>query len=160
VVAGDAEGEGAVASGEVGRTGYCSQCHGPDARGLPCPHLVAFVTQQMQPPATGLEDALTALFHRSYRVNAIKEALDVIPELVVPTVDELQDLGHDIAPLVGRAPRGRPKVHKPAGRKPKEALIAKGADTDSTPKGRKPNDPALKRIKSAGEQNRIEARNE
>jgi len=163
-VAGDPAAKSAIASGEVGRTGYCSQCHGPDARGEGCPHLLAFVMQEVKPAPEDLQDSLTALFHRSYRVRAIKEALDSVAELVVPTVNEVPDLGHEIAPLKGKRPPGRPKKERmPAGRKPKRALVdgdGAPAPTAKSTAGRKPNDPVKKRLKLRGEENRNEARRE
>ena len=139
-IAGDAQAEaGGIAPGETGRTGYCSQCHRPDATGMACPHIVCFVTQKVRPNPDEQAEMLTALFHRSFRVTAIKEALDSVGELAVPTINEVPVLGHQISPLVGKRGPGRPKaVGKKLGRKPNET----------------------KRIRSNGELERNEARKE
>jgi hypothetical protein len=123
-----------VVPGRPGGTGFCSRCHQPDGAGIMCSHLARFMLEKVQTKDTPVDWARHV--HHSNVISNIKAALEAVGVPPVLVLDSLGD-GDAIAPLVGKAPPGRPP--KPKGKR--------------GPKVKADN----KRIKSRGEAARTEA---
>lgn len=113
--------------GDTGMTGYCERCHQPDGRGEVCEHLIRFVLDAQRPAAAEQDNVLCGMFHRAYRVPAIHGILATARAVVVPSYDDIEREGHEIAPLVGTRGPGRPRTqHGKRGPKPKARILSNG----------------------------------